>query len=362
MSASALFAADLRLDAGQAGADGSGREDAAPAIQKCLDRVAAAGGGTVFVPPGSYRISYLSIGNNTRLELAGGAERATEGWTLAAAARAMDPTRSAVFRSVGNRTGKWWIFLYNLVPPTYVTNGCGNITISGGVFDCEQRYLPLAFACGKGIRIENMVVKDLPNNHAFQIDGCSDVTVTNCIFAGYTFGGKANCLTRETIQVEQTSPGAICGSNNPSPPIFCNREDAIRNRNVAVSGCWFGPSEKCGSQLIPLGHHGTPRSCDGLEFTGNVVVNPLYCGVRLANVTNVRIENNLFVATNALPKLAKDSAVVCAWGGKAVKPGEKGVLIRNNRVNLSPESPLVPLWVSEPRAGEIIWPDCPKPE
>ena len=136
-------------------------------------------------------------------------------------------------------------------------------------------------------------------------------------------------------------------------PISCAKEVVIANRNVSVTGCWFGPSERLGPHLIPLGHHGRPRSCDGLVFAGNVVVNPLYCGVRLANVTDVRVEGNTFVSTNATPRLAKDSAVVCLWGKKALKPGEKGVEIRGNRVVLAPESPMQRLSVSEPRTGEV---------
>ena len=341
-----------RLVVTDAGADPTGRADSTPAMQACIDRVAAAGGGTVSVPPGEYRISFLTLRPHVTLELAGGAGRATDGWTPEAAARAMDPSQSAIIRSVADRKGRWWLFLFNLVPPTAATNGFSDITVSGGVFDCEGRYLPGAFACGRNIRLENMVVKDLPNNHAFQIDGCTNVVVANCLFAGYTFGGKHKVLTRETIQVEQTSPGALSG-NPTNTPISCAREVSIPNRNVSVTGCWFGPSERLGPHLIPLGHHGRPRSCDGLVFAGNVVVNPLYCGVRLANVSDVRVEGNTFVSTNASPRLAKDSAVVCLWGKQALAPGEKGVVIRGNRVVLAPESPLRRLWVSEPRKGEV---------
>ena len=161
-----------------AGADPTGHADSTPAMQACIDRVAAAGGGTVSVPPGEYRISYLTLRPHVTLELAGGAGRATDGWTPEVAARAMDPSQSAIIRSVADRKGRWWLFLFNLVPPTAATNGFSDITVSGGVFDCEGRYLPGAFACGNNIRIENMVVKDLPNNHAFQIDGCTNVVVT----------------------------------------------------------------------------------------------------------------------------------------------------------------------------------------
>ena len=335
----------------KAGADPTGKTDSTAAIQKCIDRVSAAGGGTVVVPPGEYRILYLSLRPHVRLELAGGAEHATDGWTPEVAARAMDPARSAIIRSAANRKGHWSIFLYNLVPRTAATNGVSDVAVSGGVFDCQGRYLPAAFACGRNIRFENAVVKDIPNNHALQIDGCENVVVTNCLFAGYTFGGKQTCLTRETIQVEQTSPGAL--GNPETSPISCAKEISIPNRNVSVTGCWFGPSERLGPHLIPLGHHGRARSCNGLVFSGNVVVNPLYCGVRLANVSDVHVENNTFISTNATKRLADDSAVVCLWGGAALKPGEMGVVLRGNKIVLSEKSPLRRLWTTKARQNEV---------
>ena len=354
LAASAILpiaASSIRAVVTEAGADPAGRADSTPAIQKCIDDVSAAGGGTVVVPPGEYLISFLTLRPHVRLELAGGAERATDGWTPEVAARAMDPARSAIIRSVPDRKGRWSIFLYNLVPPTAATNGLSDVVVSGGVFDCQARCVVAAFACGRNIRFENAVVKDIPNNHALQIDGCENVVVTNCLFAGYTFGGKQTCLTRETVQVEQTSPGAI--GNPETAPISCAKEISIPNRNVSVAGCWFGPSERLGPHLIPLGHHGRVRSCNGLVFAGNVVVNPLYCGVRLANVSDARVEDNTFISTNTSRRLASDSAVVCVWGDAALQPGEKGVVLRGNKVILSARSPLRKMWVSTPRHQEV---------
>ncbi|MBQ3808630.1 MAG: hypothetical protein II840_11815 [Kiritimatiellae bacterium] len=336
----------------EAGADPTGCTDSTAAIQKCIDRVSEAGGGIVYVPPGEYRIRYLTLRPHVCLKLAGGALRATDGWTRTAASRAMDPKKSAIIRSVEDRKGGWWIFLYNLVPPADVSKGFSDITVSGGVFDCQGLYLPAAFACGRNIRFENMVIKDLPNNHAFQINGCTDVVFSNCLFAGYTFNKDNKVLTRETIQIEQTSPYAII-ANQKNTPISCPRNVSIPNRNVSVVRCWFGPSERLGPHLIPLGHHGTPRSCNGLVFSGNVVVEPLYCGLRLANVSNVLIEGNTFISTKETECLAKDSAIVCLWGKAALGKGEKGVTLRKNRERLGPKSPLKKSWVSEPRKREL---------
>ena len=101
-----IAASTARAVVTEAGADPTGKIDSTAAIQKCINRVSAAGGGMVVVPPGVYRILYLSLRPHVRLELAGGVERATDGWTPEVAARAMDPARSAIIRSVPDRRGR----------------------------------------------------------------------------------------------------------------------------------------------------------------------------------------------------------------------------------------------------------------
>ena len=342
----------MRMTATEAGADATGATDATDAIQRCLDAVARAGGGTVYLPPGLYRLGgSLSIGAKTRLVLAGGARDARKGYTDAVFEATRDPSVSAIVRMMPGRTARH-IFMYNLVPPAYCTNGVGDITVSGGVFDCEGKMLVLAFACGRNIRLENMIVKDIPNNHAFQIDGCTDVTVTNCLFAGYKMG---KCLTRETIQIEQTSPGAIVGNPKKwASPIICNPEDAFFNRNVAVVGCWFGASENFGPQLVPVGHHGRVPACAGFTFAGNVVVDPLYAALHLPDFSDVTISGNTFIATNKVPHLANDEAIISIYGNRPKAPGSPKVKISGNRYVLDPAAPRKKLFVSPPRAEDVV--------
>ena len=334
------------------GAKSDGIADDTAAVQRGLDAASAAGGGTVRVPPGIYRIGSLSLGWNTRLELAGGVADAASGYDAATAKRALTPGVSAIVRPA--RSKRPPIFLYNLVPPAYITNGCGGIAISGGVFDCDGEALVGAFACARGLRIENMLVRNLPNNHALQLVACEDVLVTNCVFAGYSFGGDAgSVLTRETIQVEDSCPTSLSG-NPANSPIRCAKGDSRRNRNVAVRGCWFGPSETHGPHLIALGHHGYPRSCDGLVFAGNTVVDPLYCGVRLANVSDVLIANNRFTSYRWPKSVKDDGAFITVWGRSRLQPGEKGIVIRGNVFERSEDSLLIDMWISPHRRNEVV--------
>ena len=333
------------------GAQGDGLADDTAAVQRTLDEASASGGGTVRVPPGVYRIGSLSLGWNTRLELAGGVTDASSGYDAETAKRATDPEVSAILRPV--RSKRPPIFLYNLVPPAYITNGCGNIAVSGGVFDCGGLALVGAFACARGLRVENAIVRDLPNNHGLQLVACENVLVTNCVFAGYSFGGDAgSVLTRETIQVEDSCP--TCISGNPSKsPVLCDKDDSRPNRNVTVCGCWFGPSETHGPHLIALGHHGYPRSCDGLVFAGNTVIDPLYCGVRIANVSDALIERNRFTSHRWPKSVKDDGSFITVWGRSRLKPGEMGIVIRGNVFERSEDSLLIDMWISPHRQKEV---------
>lgn len=342
----------VRVVATECGADATGATDATAAIQRCLDKVAQAGGGTAYLPPGLYRLGgSLSIGARTRLELAGGARDARDGYTDAVREATRDPGVSAIVRMMPGRTARH-IFMYNLVPPAYCTNGVGDIVVSGGVFDCQGHMLVLAFACGRNIRIENMVVKDIPNNHAYQIDGCENVTITNCLFAGYKMG---KVITRETIQLEQTSPGAIVGDPKKwASPIICDPGDAFFNRNVTVAGCWFGPSENFGPHLIAVGHHGRVPSCAGFTFSGNVVVDPLYAALHMPDFSDVLVVGNTFIATRKALHLAKDEAIISVYGSRPKAPGSPTVRIVGNKYVLDPSAPRKKLYVSPPRAGDVV--------
>ena len=129
----------------------------------------------------------------------------------------------------------------------------------------------------------------------------------------------------------------------------CRRTGAFRT----VAGCWFGASENLGPQLIPVGHHGRPPSCVGFSFIGNVVVDPLYAALRLPDFTDVTIADNTFIATNRVPHLAKDEAIICLFGNRPKGPGSPTVTLRGNRYVLDPSVPRRKLFVSAPRKGDV---------
>lgn len=347
------------------GAKANNAFDCTKAIQECINKASEAGGGTVYLPAGKYRVGSLSMKPGVSLRLEGFLPDATVGYTVATKAYA-ESGKLAIISSTGASTMN--IFFYNVdLPQSYCTTGTSDFLISGGMLDCKGKMKAAGFCCGKNITFENCIIKDIPNNHAFQIEGCTNVTIRNVMFAGYNFPNSGGILTRETIQLEPTSPGAI-GSNPDTNPIQCNDGDYYSNYNVSVIGCYFGPSDKYGSHLTAVGHHSTTGglACDGFLFTGNVVDNPLYCGLHMLNTINVTITDNKFISTRRTTSEAidTDSALISLYGstssssytdqsGKKVYycynyelPGNKNYTIKNNTFTIGGKTHLRAVYIA----------------
>ncbi len=282
------------------GAKGDGVTDDTAAIQGAIDSLKS--GGTVYIPKGIYLVNYLSFRENIHIRLAGNLPDAKVGYTDEVANYVKNGD-VAILRRNGNNH-----MFYNLNKRDYCTEGVSGIALSGGVLDCVTTGMAFVWVCADGVLFENSIVKDISNNHAIQIDGCENVTINNIMFAGYTMGSS---LTRETIQIEPTTKGAL-GSNPDTTPVRCDDGDFHYNKNIAITNCYFGKSDVSGPHLTPVGHHSsaTEATCDGLIFSGNVVDNPLMYGIHLTNFVNVEINDNLFISTQKTEKRAEDLALI----------------------------------------------------
>ncbi len=286
------------------GAKGDGVTDDTAAIQKAIDSLKE--GGTVYIPKGRYMVSYLVFRENIHIRLAGNLPDATVGYTDEIA----DYVKNGDV-AILRRNGKNNHMFYNLNKRDYCTEGVSGIALSGGVLDCVTTGMAFVWVCADGVLFENSIVKDISNNHAIQIGGCSNVTINNIMFAGYTNG---SALTRETIQIEAMTPNAL-SSNQSTTPVRCDAGDYYYNKNISITNCYFGKSDKSGPHQTPVGHHSSrdEANCDGLVFAGNVIDNPLMYGLRLPNFVNVNITDNLFISTEKTEKLADDTALISLY-------------------------------------------------
>ena len=276
--------------------------DDTSAIQQAIDSLTE--GGTVYIPAGIYDVSHLEFRQGIHLRLAGCLERACNGYTAETAAW-VSGGQTAILHTTGMSAH----LFYNLPVGGYCTEGVDDFSLSGGVIDCANRTMAFVWACADGVTLENCIIKDGPNDHAIQIDGCSNVTIRNVMFAGYKYNGVK---TRETIQIEPTTDIAISGQYEGSP-VKCKRGDFHFNQNIVITGCYFGKSDVSGPQLAAVGHHsvmGGKAVVDGFEFSGNVVDNPLMYGLHLLDFANAQIYGNTFISTEGDKPLARDTALI----------------------------------------------------
>jgi len=274
----------------------TGLADQTSQLQSLINRVAAKGGGEIFIYPGFYNIKVISMREGVTLRMYSGFTDAREGYTedLAEKVRKGEVTVLILAR------------ILNTDFKDYGRNGSSNFTISGGVIDNDHStQSTLLFGLSRGITIENMIFKDIKNNHVIQVTGCEDVTIKNCIFAGFEWG---DTFTRETIQIEQSHPGAHSGDHANAPVRFDYGETFGCN-NVTIDSCYFGPSDELPGHHIAIGHHGTAHEavCDGFKITNNVFDRPTYAAIRFASITNVEITGNTFTATKDSNKFCEEA-------------------------------------------------------
>jgi len=242
------------------GATGNSTTDDTAAFQKAID--AAKPGDTVYVYPGRYRVSLLVMREGVTLKLYTTMTNAKQGFSEEVK-KAFDTNEIAILS--GTR-------ILNVENGTAGRKGCGNFSIIGGGFDTNlTNRSTLIFGSAKNVTLENVVFKDIMDNHVIQITGTSDITVKNCIFAGFLCGDN---FTREVIQVEPSTPGATGG------PIAYGEGEFTYPKNVTITGCYFGKSDEAGHLSLPSattpepGLPTQPTSGSSITFLTNVSMRP----------------------------------------------------------------------------------------
>ncbi len=306
------FSDKSSLNAKLLGAGKDNKSTDRPIIQNAIDKLSAAGGGTLYFPAGRYdcgnEVGSLILREGVTLKLQGKADNVKDGYTDELAQRVKNG-EFAVLTA--------WITNYDGTVFGGGNDAASNIAIIGGMMDMEgnlatkeqidlqhigpaehpnlQNIEALSIWNAEKVLIQDVIFKDAYNGHAMELSGLRGATVKDCMFAGFVIRpntkGKPTDLEtiKEAIQIEQLFGWA-------DGPV--RQGEFFYGENITVDGCYFGDSDEAGYQLIGVGHHSDVGKaiCDGVNITGNVFDNPYHSAINFAGYINVKISGNKFIS------------------------------------------------------------------
>lgn len=265
------------------GAVGNGVADDASAIQAAINAANTAGGGTVVIPAGLYKImSELEItGNyiNIRCDY-----------------------RATIQR--GSNSMQYMIKNFN---PSYAPTGYGgrsHLRIEGGVWDANginftTSCTAIVFAHAAYVRVIDAMVLNVPDWHAFEFNSCFDVAIENCISAGLNVVTAGRDMS-EAIQLDlATGSGAL-------PGIGAGAYDNTPCANVLVKGC----------QAVGFGTLGSYGKIVGSHNAVNGVPQQ---NIRIIGCYGESLNDYAFAAYNWQGVVISDCQVVNSNGGVLIE-------------------------------------------
>lgn len=251
----ALGAAPASFNVRDHGAVGDGTTLCTAALQRTIDRAAEAGGGTVWVPAGTYLTGTLELRNNITLHLEPGA-------TLLGSTNPKDyPIRPSVepsytdnyvrqaliagenLRNVGVRGGgtidgngaafRWKE--YRDRPYAIRLVRCTDVVIEGIALRNSAMWMQHYLACDRvriqGIRVFNHATY---NNDGIDIDGCHDVAINDCMIDS---DDDALCLKSTLDRACENVTVTNCVLSSHANAFKMGTESNGGFKNVTFSNC-----------------------------------------------------------------------------------------------------------------------------
>lgn len=214
------------------GATGNGVADDRAKLQAQLDAARDAGGGIVFIPPGrTYGVStFLVVYDNTTI------------WAYGATLKAIG--NSGLLR---NFTSTETFTGYTGHSNIQVLGGTWDGNASNGVSGTVTAETDIAnFVHCKNVTVKDATFLDCSTAHALEFNSCDGGRAVNCRFLGFkdnSSGGTRGFS--EAVQVDMAKSGSSSiGAFDNTPA-----------RNIRVSGCYFGASDRLGPYGRAVGSH-----------------------------------------------------------------------------------------------------------
>ncbi|MFJ2111884.1 MULTISPECIES: right-handed parallel beta-helix repeat-containing protein [unclassified Streptomyces] len=252
---------------------GDGVADDRAVIQAQLDLARDAGGGTVVIPGG--RVygcgTFLVVYDNTTVMAHG-----------------------ATVRAIGRGAGLLRNFLADETFSGY--RGRSHIKVIGGTwdgnaYDGSQGTVTattdiMNWIHGSDITVKDATFTNTSSAHALEFNSVDGGQAVNCRFLGFRDNsGNGSRATSEAIQIDLAKPGSSSIGEYDNTPA----------RNILVSGCYFGPSERLGPFGRAVGSHAAVDGVyfDNIQILGNRVDGTFaegvhgYCWRRVVVADNV---------------------------------------------------------------------------
>jgi parallel beta-helix repeat protein len=259
---------------------GNGVADDLAAIEAAITAANAAGGGTVYLPPGR------TYGVSDHMHILTGVTVVAYGATI---------------KGIANR-GLAKLYRESDTAFTGYT-GHSRIRIYGGIWDVNASdgttgtatSIVNAFLLGHNndITFRDVTIRNVSSGHGIDLVACQNVRILNCRFEGFRDNTVDQSSSfREAIQLDFAVSGS--GINGAFDGTGC--------RNILVQGCSFGASARLGGFGRAVGSHSSNNAttwCDGVQILGNRIEATLQEGVRVYAWKNVVVADNIVSGTGS---------------------------------------------------------------
>jgi len=296
---SAVAAADQnQFNVRNYGAVGDGKNLDSPAINKAIDAAVAVGGGTVFVPAGTYLSGSIRLKSNIHLLLDAGAVILGDKWN----SETYDPTEPYTLGAY--QDGGHCFFHNSLIWGEGITNvsitgqgmiNGGGLTTWEGKLDEKLGFnqkppFPTntspVYAANKAIALKlcrNVLIRDVTIFHggwfAILVTGCDNVTIDNVTLDTNRDGMDIDCCRNVMV--------SNCRVNSPNDDGICPKSTHVLGypritENLTIVNCQVSGFEEgtlLDGTLKPTKGHGTGRIKFGTESSGG------FRNVTIANCT-----------------------------------------------------------------------------
>ncbi|UXR86168.1 right-handed parallel beta-helix repeat-containing protein [Staphylococcus felis] len=261
----------VEINFGAYNADKTGEESVSEQLQNAFNKIHEAGAGKLYVPAGKYLLNdRVDIFENTTVEL---------------------DKNAHIIRGNTNE-------LFMNGPYTdrfYGYEGRGNIHFIGGIFDGNYEQIDkyptkaanlINLKHAENISFTNCVFRNVISYHALDVNGVSNLRVTDCIFEGYI--NLTEETKKEAIQLSEYTKDSIAGEGY---------YDGTPCKDVIVRGCTFRGSDILDAHAVGVGNHLSTNDIyqSNITISNNTFEGLTDVGIRPYKWKNVRIESNSFL-------------------------------------------------------------------